>query len=215
MYIGSQVPFRFVHSGNLDCSELIKGLVFKKHAAHKHMPTKFKNPKLLLLQGALGHSAVGLSSFDSMGQVILLTYECCVQNLLVLIFVFFHCWNQEKDYLRSLAEMIEACHPNVVLVEKNISRDIQESLTEKGITVVSDMKLHRLERISLCTGSPIISCANFPAKLILPQCDSFHIERFVEECNNISEGGRKPSKTLMFLEGFSRPLGCTVSVIFP
>ncbi|URE26758.1 Phosphatidylinositol-4-phosphate 5-Kinase [Musa troglodytarum] len=145
----------------LDPIELIKGLVFKKHAAHKHMPTKFKNPKLLLLQGALGHSAVGLSSFDSMGQ--------------------------EKDYLRSLAEMIEACHPNVVLVEKNISRDIQESLTEKGITLVSDMKLHRLERISLCTGSPIISCANFPAKFILPQCDSFHIERFVEECNNISE----------------------------
>uniref|UniRef100_A0A804KDF4 1-phosphatidylinositol-3-phosphate 5-kinase n=1 Tax=Musa acuminata subsp. malaccensis TaxID=214687 RepID=A0A804KDF4_MUSAM len=181
---GSYVKVKCVASGSRHQSELIKGLVFKKHAAHKHMPTKFKNPKLLLLQGALGHSAVGLSSFDSMGQ--------------------------EKDYLRSLAEMIEACHPNVVLVEKNISRDIQESLTEKGITVVSDMKLHRLERISLCTGSPIISCANFPAKLILPQCDSFHIERFVEECNNISEGGRKPSKTLMFLEGFSRPLGCTI-----
>ncbi|THU71113.1 hypothetical protein C4D60_Mb08t32120 [Musa balbisiana] len=181
---GSYVKVKCVASGSRHQSELIKGLVFKKHAAHKHMPTKFKNPKLLLLQGALGHSAVGLSSFDSMGQ--------------------------EKDYLRSLAEMIEACHPNVVLVEKNISRDIQESLTEKGITVVSDMKLHRLERISLCTGSPIISCANFPAKLILPQCESFHIERFVEECNNISEGGRKPSKTLMFLEGFSRPLGCTI-----
>ncbi|URE26756.1 Phosphatidylinositol-4-phosphate 5-Kinase [Musa troglodytarum] len=122
---GSYVKVKCVASGSRHQSELIKGLVFKKHAAHKHMPTKFKNPKLLLLQGALGHSAVGLSSFDSMGQ--------------------------EKDYLRSLAEMIEACHPNVVLVEKNISRDIQESLTEKGITLVSDMKLHRLERISLCT----------------------------------------------------------------
>ncbi|URE30548.1 Phosphatidylinositol-4-phosphate 5-Kinase [Musa troglodytarum] len=107
---GSYVKVKCVASGSRHQSELIKGLVFKKHAAHKHMPTKFKNPKLLLLQGALGHSAVGLSSFDSMGQ--------------------------EKDYLRSLAEMIEACNPNVVLVEKNISRDIQESLTEKGITVI-------------------------------------------------------------------------------
>jgi 1-phosphatidylinositol-3-phosphate 5-kinase len=51
------------------CSEVIKGLVFKKYAAHKHMPTKCHNPKLLLLRGALGDSDVGLSSFDSMEQV--------------------------------------------------------------------------------------------------------------------------------------------------
>lgn len=113
-----------------------------------------------------------------------------------------------------MTEMIEACHPNVVLVEKNISRDIQESLIEKGITVVSDMKLQRLTRISLCTGSPIISCSDFPSNLILPQCDFFHIERFVEEYNNANESGKKPSKTLMYLEGLRKPLGCTVSMIF-
>jgi 1-phosphatidylinositol-3-phosphate 5-kinase len=48
---------------------VINGLVFKKYAAHKHMPTKCHNPKLLLLRGALGDSDVGLSSFDSMEQV--------------------------------------------------------------------------------------------------------------------------------------------------
>ncbi|WOK94573.1 1-phosphatidylinositol-3-phosphate 5-kinase FAB1A-like isoform X1 [Canna indica] len=181
---GSYVKVKCIASGSRQQSELIKGLVFKKNAAHKHMPTKFKNPKLLLLQGTLGNSAVGLSSFDSM--------------------------EQEKDYLKSITEMIEACHPNVVLVEKNISRDIQESLIEKGITVVSDMKIHRLQRISLCTGSPIISCSNFPAKLILPQCESFHIERFVEEYNSTGECGKRSSKTLMFLEGFQKPLGCTI-----
>lgn len=55
----------------LVCSEVIKGLVFKKHAAHKHMPTKFKNPKLLLIRGMLGTSSFGLSSLNSMEQVIL------------------------------------------------------------------------------------------------------------------------------------------------
>lgn len=58
-----------LNRGNFLCSQVIKGLVFKKNAAHKHMPTKFKNPRLLLLAGALGHSTVGLSSFDSMEEV--------------------------------------------------------------------------------------------------------------------------------------------------
>ncbi|XP_042444463.1 putative 1-phosphatidylinositol-3-phosphate 5-kinase FAB1D isoform X1 [Zingiber officinale] len=181
---GAYVKVKCIASGTPQQSELINGLVFKKNAAHKHMQTKFRNAKLLLLQGILGHSAVGLSSFNSM--------------------------EQEKDYLKSMTEMIEACHPNVVLVEKNISRDIQESLIEKGITVVSDMKHQRLTRISLCTGSPIISCSDFPSNLILPQCDFFHIERFVEEYNSANEGGKKPSKTLMYLEGFRKPLGYTI-----
>lgn len=50
------------------CSRLIKGLVFKKHAAHKHMITKYTNARLLLIQGMLGSSSgsSGLSSFNSM-----------------------------------------------------------------------------------------------------------------------------------------------------
>lgn len=50
-------------------SQLFKGLVFKKHASHKHMPTKYENPRLLLIRGMLGQSLNGLSSFESMDQV--------------------------------------------------------------------------------------------------------------------------------------------------
>ena len=53
----------------LMCSQLVKGMVFKKHAAHKHMPTNYKKPRLLLIQGALDRSLRGLSSFESMKQV--------------------------------------------------------------------------------------------------------------------------------------------------
>lgn len=50
------------------CSRLIEGLVFKKHAAHKNMITKYTNPRLLLIQGMLGPSSVssGLASFSSL-----------------------------------------------------------------------------------------------------------------------------------------------------
>ena len=46
-------------------------MVFKKHAAHKHMVTNWKNPRLILIQGRLGEAPIsGLSSFNSMDQVL-------------------------------------------------------------------------------------------------------------------------------------------------
>lgn len=51
------------------CSEVFKGLVFKKHAALKHMATKYDHPKIMLIEGVLGQPLSGLSSFQSMDQV--------------------------------------------------------------------------------------------------------------------------------------------------
>lgn len=112
---------------------------------------------------------------------------------------------------KSILQMVETCQPNVILVEKTVSRDIQELLLKKGISLVLDMKLNRLERISRCTGSTVISFSDVFKDPKLKSCESFRIERFSEEHNNAGEGGKKPAKTLMFLEGFPRPLGCTVS----
>ncbi|XP_020583432.1 putative 1-phosphatidylinositol-3-phosphate 5-kinase FAB1D isoform X2 [Phalaenopsis equestris] len=181
---GSYVKVKCVATGARSQSQVIKGLIFKKNAAHKHMPTKCKNPRLLLVKGVLGQRELGLSSFDSM--------------------------DQEKDYLKSINEMIEACHPNLVLVEKSVSRDIQEFLLAKGMTLVFDMKIARLERIARCTGSQIIPSANILTNRNVTQCDSFHIEKLTEEHNTSNEVGRRTTKTLMFLEGFSKPLGCTI-----
>ncbi|KAG0494356.1 hypothetical protein HPP92_005350 [Vanilla planifolia] len=118
--------------------------------------------------------------------------------------------DQEKDALKFVNEMIESCHPNLVLVEKSVSRDIQEFLLAKGMTLAIDMKLTRLERIARCTGSHVVSSADYMTGRYVKQCDTFRIEKFLEEHNNSSEVGRKSSKTLMFLEGFAKPLGCTI-----
>ncbi|XP_028551858.1 1-phosphatidylinositol-3-phosphate 5-kinase FAB1A isoform X2 [Dendrobium catenatum] len=181
---GSYVKVKCIASGSQSQSQVIDGLVFKKSAAHKHMPTKFRNAKLLMLKGCLGNSANGLSSFESMGK--------------------------EKDHLKSTIEMIETCHPNVVLVEKTVSRDIQEALFSMGITLIFDMKLPRLERIALCTGSQIVSLNDITVRQNLKHCSSFCIEKFVEEHNSTGDAGKRLAKTLIFLEGCPRPLGCTI-----
>lgn len=108
------------------------------------------------------------------------------------------------------------CHPNVILVEKTVSRDVQESVLAKGITLVFDMKQHRLKRVACCTGSAIIPSDHLIGQKqkqndSYKQCDSFHIEKFVEEHACSGEGGKRPSKTLMFLEGCPKHLCCTVS----
>ncbi|KAF3336726.1 putative 1-phosphatidylinositol-3-phosphate 5-kinase FAB1D isoform X1 [Carex littledalei] len=181
----SYVKVKCVASGTPNQSVVIKGLAFKKNTAHKHMLSSFKNPKLLLLKGVLGHSDSGLSSFNALGE--------------------------ENDHLqKSIMQMIEICQPNVILVEKTVSRDIQELLLKKGVSLGLDMKLNRLERISRCTGSTVISFSDVFKDPKLKSCESFHIEKFVEEHNSVGEGGKKPAKTLMFLEGFPRPLGCTI-----
>ncbi|CAN1235338.1 Putative 1-phosphatidylinositol-3-phosphate 5-kinase FAB1D [Linum perenne] len=178
------VKVKCIATGYPNQSEVIKGLVFKKHAAHKHMATEYTKPRLLLIRGVLGQSAgSGLSSFRTM--------------------------DQEKDYLKSLVDTIEACHPNIVLVEKSVSRDVQESILAKGMTLVYDMKLHRLERVARCTGSPILSSDALTTEK-LKQCDSFHIETFVEEHADVGEGEKKPRKTLMFIGGCPTRLGCTI-----
>ncbi|KAK7855261.1 putative 1-phosphatidylinositol-3-phosphate 5-kinase fab1d [Quercus suber] len=137
------VKVKCVATGSRSQSQVVKGFVFKKRAAHKHMPTKYKNPRLLLIR------------------------------------------------------------------EKCVSRDIQESIRAKGMTLVYDMKLHRLERIARSTGSPILSSDTLTGQK-LKQCESFHIEKFVEEHAACGDGEKRPTKTLMFLEGFPTRLGCTI-----
>ena len=98
-------------------------------------------------------------------------------------------------------------------MEKSASRAVMEKILQMGITLVLDMKLNRLERVARCTGSPILSCDN-ALNPKLRHCDSLYFEKFVEEHAIVGEGGKKPSKTLMFLEGCPTRLGCTVSPSF-
>ncbi|KAL6845628.1 hypothetical protein ACP4OV_025123 [Aristida adscensionis] len=183
---GLYVKVKRIASGSCQQSEVVNGLVFKKSAAHKQMRASIKDPKLLLLKGSLGHSSSGLSSINSM--------------------------KQENEQLeKTLSEIIVKCRPDVILVERAVSRNVNEYIQKQGVTVVSDMNIHRLERIARCTGSPIILLQDVLTKPnLIKQCGCLHFERFVEEHNMTGEDGRRTCKTFLFLEGFPKPLGCTI-----
>jgi len=108
---------------------------------------------------------------------------------------------------------IAAHHPNVLLVEKSVSRYAQEYLLAKDISLVLNIKRPLLERIARCTGAEIVPSIDHLSSQNLGYCEAFHVDKFFEEHGSAGQGGKKLTKTLMFFEDCPKPLGCTVSSI--
>lgn len=189
---GSMDPVKYIKikcvaSGVPADSKLIKGVACSKNIKHKRMTSQHKNPKLLLLGGALEFQRVAnqLESFDVLRQ-------------------------QEIDHLKMIVSKIEALRTNVLLVEKSVSSYAQEYLLAKDISLVLNVKRTLLERIARCTGARIAPSVDKISTTQLGHCECFRLEKFQEEHEVVNQLNKKPSKTLMFFEGCPRHLGCTV-----
>ncbi|KAL2534428.1 1-phosphatidylinositol-3-phosphate 5-kinase FAB1B [Abeliophyllum distichum] len=184
---GGYVKVKCVASGCPSESMVAKGVVCKKNVANRRMTSNIDKPRLLLLGGALEYQRVAnhLSSFHTLLQ-------------------------QEMDHLKMAVAKIDVHHPNVLLVEKSVSRYAQEYLLEKDISLVLNIKRPLLERIARCTGAKIVPSLDQLTTPKLGYCDSFHVEKFLEEHGSAGQSGKKLTKTLMFFEGCPKPLGCTI-----
>ncbi|KAG2728507.1 hypothetical protein I3843_01G204100 [Carya illinoinensis] len=184
---GGYVKVKCVASGHRHESMVVKGVVCKKNVAHRRMTSKIEKPRLLILEGALEYQRVSnlLSSFDTLLQ-------------------------QEMDHLKMAVAKIDAHHPNVLLVEKSVSRHAQEYLLAKDISLVLNIKRPLLERIARCTGAQIVPSIDHLSSQKLGYCDTFHVEKFLEDHGSAGQGGKKLLKTLMYFEGCPKPLGCTI-----
>ncbi|XP_062087941.1 1-phosphatidylinositol-3-phosphate 5-kinase FAB1B isoform X2 [Humulus lupulus] len=184
---GGYVKVKCIASGHRRESMVIKGVVCKKNVAHRRMTSKVKKARILILGGALEYQRVSnhLSSFDTLLQ-------------------------QEMDHLKMAVAKIDAHLPDVLLVEKSVSRFAQEYLLAKDISLVLNIKKPLLERIARCTGAQIVSSIDHLSSQKLGSCEAFHVERFLEDLGTAGQGGKKLVKTLMFFEGCPKPLGCTI-----
>ncbi|KAL6996192.1 1-phosphatidylinositol-3-phosphate 5-kinase fab1b [Sarracenia purpurea var. burkii] len=184
---GGYVKVKCIASGRRSESMVVKGVVCKKNVAHRRMTSRIEKPRLLILGGALEYQRVSnlLSSFDTLLQ-------------------------QEMDHLKMAVAKIDVHQPDVLLVEKSVSRFAQEYLLAKDISLVLNIKRPLLERIARCTGAQIVPSIDHLSSQKLGYCDMFHVERFLEEHGTAGQGGKKLVKTLMYFEGCPKPLGCTI-----
>ncbi|XWS72335.1 hypothetical protein CRYUN_Cryun02cG0031200 [Craigia yunnanensis] len=184
---GGYVKVKCLASGRRNECAVVKGVVCKKNVAHRRMTSKIDKPRFLILGGALEYQRISnnLSSFDTLLQ-------------------------QEMDHLKMAVSKIYAHHPNVLLVEKSVSRYAQDYLLAKDISLVLNIKRPLLERIARCTGAQIVPSIDHLTSPKLGYCDVFHVEKFLEEHGSAGQGGKKLTKTLMFFDGCPKPLGYTI-----
>ncbi|OVA08293.1 FYVE zinc finger [Macleaya cordata] len=184
---GGYVKIKCLACGRRSESLVVKGVVCKKNVSNRRMTSKIEKPRFLILGGALEYQRVSnhLSSFDTLLQ-------------------------QETDHLKMAVAKIDAHHPNVLLVEKSVSRFAQEYLFAKDISLVLNIKKPLLERIARCTGAQIVPSIDHLSSQKLGYCETFHVEKFLEAHGSAGQGGKKLVKTLMFFEGCPKPLGCTI-----
>ncbi|GLT74224.1 hypothetical protein SLA2020_460320 [Shorea laevis] len=184
---GEYVKVKCIACGHRSESTVVKGVVCKKNVAHRRMTSKIDKPRFLILGGALEYQRVAnhLSSFDTLLQ-------------------------QEMDHLKMAIAKIDAHHPNVLLVEKSVSRYAQEYLLAKDISLVLNIKRPLLERMARCIGAQIVPSIDHLTSQKLGYCDAFHVDKFFEEHGSAGQDGKKSTKTLMFFEGCPKPLGFTI-----
>ncbi|XP_028796261.1 1-phosphatidylinositol-3-phosphate 5-kinase FAB1B isoform X2 [Neltuma alba] len=184
---GGYVKVKCIASGSPCESVVIKGVVCKKNVAHRRMTSKVDRARLLILGGALEYQRVTnlLSSVDTLLQ-------------------------QEMDHLKMAVAKIAAHDPDVLLVEKSVSRYAQEYLLGKNISLVLNVKRPLLERIARCAGAQIAPSIDHLSSPKLGYCEKFHVEKILEDHGSASQDRKKTVKTLMFFEGCPKPLGCTI-----
>ncbi|KAL8753598.1 MAG: hypothetical protein Q9184_005373, partial [Pyrenodesmia sp. 2 TL-2023] len=174
------VKLKKIPGGKPDDTSYVSGLVFTKNLALKSMPRSIDHPNILILTFPIEY-ARHQQHFMSLEPVI----------------------RQEREFLQNLVHRIAALHPNLLLVERNVSGLALEFLEKANIATAYNVKASMLEAVSRCSQTRIISSID---KLAIkpPQagkCSSFYLKTYVH-------GQRR--KTYMFISGCKKELGCTI-----
>ncbi|XP_026481579.1 putative 1-phosphatidylinositol 3-phosphate 5-kinase, partial [Ctenocephalides felis] len=109
--IRQYVQFKKVPGGAKSDCEIVSGVACSKNASHREMRSRIRDPKILLLQCAIVYQRVE-GRFFSLEPVM----------------------RQENDYIANVTARVLALQPDVVLVQRSVSRLAQELLRAGGVT---------------------------------------------------------------------------------
>lgn len=183
MDIRQFVHIKKIPGGRKFDSTMVNGFVCTKNIAHKKMNPYIKNPKILLLKCSIEYLYREETKFT------------CIEPIVL----------QEKEFLKNYVQRIIDVRPNLVLVEKTVSRIAQDMLLEHGITLVINVKPQVLDRVSRMTqGDLVLSMDQLLTKPRLGTCHKFYMQPFTLPNDEV--------KTLMFFEGCPAHLGCSIKL---
>lgn len=132
--IRQYIKIKRIPGGLPSHSHYVSGVVFTKNVSHKKMQAPKEDPRILLLSFALEYQRVE-NEFISLGVLLA----------------------QEREHLKKLVSRVVALKPDIVLVQKAVSRLALEFLLEAGIAVSYGIKQSVMEVVARCTMADIIS----------------------------------------------------------
>ncbi|XP_045068034.1 1-phosphatidylinositol 3-phosphate 5-kinase-like isoform X3 [Coregonus clupeaformis] len=183
MDIRQLVHIKKIPGGKKFDSAVVNGFVCTKNIAHKKMNSYIKNPKILLLKCSIEYLYREETKFTCIDPIVL----------------------QEHEFLKNYVQRIADVRPNLVLVERTVSRIAQDMLLEHGIALVINVKPQVLYRVSRMTqGDLVMSMDQLLTKPRLGTCQKFYLHSF--------QLANTELKTLMFFEGCPPQLGCTIKL---
>lgn len=180
---------------------IIFGTSFSKNVAHKGMATKIDNPKILLLECPIVYQRIEEKyiSLEALQLQVSKTTDLLFSGIQFHHFSLF----QEKEYLRNVVGRILSLKPNIVIVHKSVSGIAQDLLRKKGITVVVDVKLSVLDRLSRCFQCDIVSSIDSNiGEPKLGTCGQFVIKKYANSMGKI--------KSIMILKTNTNPRSCSI-----
>ena len=184
MDINQYIKIKKIPRGKKANCALVYGVVCTKNVTHKKMYKSIKNPKILLLKCAFDfqRKESQLSSFDTLQL-------------------------QEEKYLKNLVVKVNAIKPNLILVQKSVSRLALEMLYDLGIVVVLNVKPSVMNRVARSTKGQILHSLDqlfFGNSSIFGTCGHFYIRNF-----SLPDGDKK---TLMYFDQCPPHLGCVITL---
>lgn len=163
-------------------SQYIQGFVCSKNVAHKKMVKTIKNPRILLLSFSLEYQRVE-NQFMSLDPILF----------------------QEREHLKILISRIKDLNPDIVIVEKFISRVALEFLLEANIVAIYDVKPSVIQYIARYTQADILNSID---KLVLEPklgtCGVFSVKTYLNDLIP------QKKKTFLYFDGCPRDLGGTI-----
>ncbi|KAL4218119.1 hypothetical protein ACF0H5_022855 [Mactra antiquata] len=180
---------RYVHinkipGGNREQTSIVHGVIFTKNIAHKKMLHQINNPSVLLLHGCIEYQRVENKMSYLEPQIL-----------------------QEEEFLRKNIKKITSLKPkpDILVVEKSVSRLAQDFLLKAGITLIYNVKPTVMSRLSRFLVTDIVSSVESLVRGVkLGFCHTFSVKSFVMPCGT--------SKSMLFFDGCANHLGCAVTL---
>ena len=176
------IKIKKVPGGRPRDSEYIEGLVITKNLADKNMARTLSNPRIMIISFPIDFTRVDHQyvSLDPLVQ-------------------------QERGYLRKLANRIIELRPQIIICERSVSRLAIDHFVRAGIAVARSVKPAAIAAIARCTQADILgSMDRLAIEPRLGRCAEYKLQSF----EHVLIPSRR--KTIMRFEGCHKPIGCTL-----